>query len=46
MGLLLRKASVAVVWKQRCSNSADELVAEAVCVPRGDGWRVDHAMVF
>ena len=46
VALFRRQASVAVVWKQSCSRSADEFVAEAVFVPHGDRWLVDHAMVF
>lgn len=46
VALFRRQASVAVVWKQYCSKSPDEFVAEAVFVPDGDRWLVDHAMVF
>ncbi len=46
VALFRRQASVAVVWKQSCSRSADEFVAEAVLVPHGDRWLVDHATVF
>ena len=46
VALFRRQASVAVVWKQSCSKSADEFVAEAVFVPHGNRWLVDHAMVF
>lgn len=46
VALFRREKSIAVVWKQSCSRSSDEFVAEAVFVP-GDGkWLVDHAMVF
>lgn len=37
VALFRRQASVAVVWKQQCSRSADEFVAEAVFVPHGTG---------
>lgn len=46
VGLFRRERSVAVVWRQWASGTSDELVAEAVFVPVGDGWQVDHAMVF
>lgn len=46
VALFRRKKSVAVVWKQTCSKSADEFVAEAVFVPENGKWLVDHAMVF
>ncbi len=46
VALFPRPASVAAVWKQSCSRSADEFVAEAAFVPHGDRWPVDHAMVF
>ena len=44
--LFRRSTSVAVVWKQTCSRSTDEFVAEAVFVPTDGKWLVDHAMVF
>lgn len=46
IALFRREQSVAVIWKQACSKSGDECVAEAVFVPAGDSWLVDHAMVF
>jgi hypothetical protein len=46
VALFRRQASVAVVWKQYCSKSPDEFVAEAVFVLDGDRWLVDHAMIF
>ncbi|MEZ5922706.1 MAG: hypothetical protein R3C60_15345 [Parvularculaceae bacterium] len=44
--LFRREHSVAVVWRQLATGSQDEFVAEAVFVPAGDSWRIDHAMVF
>ncbi|GAB3674388.1 hypothetical protein [Salinisphaera aquimarina] len=46
VALFRREQSVAVIWKQACSKSTDEFVAEAVFVPQGGRWLVDHAMVF
>jgi len=46
VALFRRENSVAVIWKQYCSQSEDELVAQAVFIPNGDQWQVDHAMVF
>jgi len=46
VALFRRENSVAVIWKQYCSKSEDEFVAEAVFIPNGDKWQVDHAMVF
>ena len=44
--LFRRSDSVAVIWRQFCSRSADERVAEAVFVAEGDRILIDHAMVF
>ncbi|MEZ5919970.1 MAG: hypothetical protein R3C60_01330 [Parvularculaceae bacterium] len=44
--LFRREHSVAVIWRQHSSKSSDEFVAEAVFVPDGSSWLVDHAMVF
>lgn len=46
VAIFRRERSVAVVWRQWASGSSDEFVAEAVFVPAGDRWQVDHAMVF
>lgn len=46
VSLFRRERSVAVVWRQWASGSSDEFVAEAVFVPAGEAWQVDHAMVF
>ena len=41
-----RKGSVAIVWKQSCSKTTDEYVAEMVLVDSGGKYFVDHAVVF
>ncbi|AEG01494.1 hypothetical protein [Methylomonas methanica] len=46
VALFRRKHSIAVVWKQYCSNSTDEYVAEAVFVERNNRLLIDHAMVY
>ena len=46
VALFRRQKSVAVVWKQACSRSTDQFVAEAVFVHEDGSWLVDHAMVF
>lgn len=47
VALFRREASVAVVWKQYCSKTTDEYVAEAVFVESEDGRiLVDHALVY
>lgn len=46
VALFRREASIAVVWKQYCSKSTDEFMAEAVFVLDDDRWLVDHAMIF
>ncbi|MEO8000713.1 MAG: hypothetical protein ABI644_02470 [Arenimonas sp.] len=46
VALFRRKESVAVVWRQFCSNSSDEYVAETVFVEHNDRILIDHAMVF
>ena len=46
VALFRRKDSVAIVWKQSCSHTFDEFVAEAVFVEQNGRYLVDHAMVF
>ncbi|SDJ79465.1 hypothetical protein SAMN04488540_113111 [Ferrimonas sediminum] len=46
VALFRRRDSVAVVWRQWCSPSDDELVAEAVFVEQQGRVLVDHAMVY
>ena len=46
VALFWRKDSVAIVWKQSCSHTFDEFVAEAVFVEQNGRYLVDHAMVF
>ena len=41
-----RPDSVAVIWKQYCSKSKGEFVAEIVLVNVNNRFLVDHAMVF
>ncbi|PCK07803.1 MAG: hypothetical protein COA42_12500 [Alteromonadaceae bacterium] len=41
-----RPDSVAVIWKQFCSKSKGEYVAEIVLVYKDGKFLVDHAMVF
>lgn len=46
VSLFRREGSVAVIWLQQALGSNDQFVAEAVFVPAGEAWLVDHAMVF
>ncbi|MEE8288229.1 MAG: hypothetical protein V3R25_02320 [Nitrosomonadaceae bacterium] len=46
IALFRRTDSVAVVWKQSCSKTDDEFVAEAVFVEKNRKYLVDHTMVF
>lgn len=46
VALFRRKHSIAVVWKQYCTASADEYVAEAVFVEQDHRLLIDHAMVY
>ncbi|MEQ1622648.1 MAG: hypothetical protein ABL919_14670 [Methylococcales bacterium] len=46
VAIFRRKESIAVVWKQFCSNTTDEHVAEAVFVENGNTILIDHAMVY
>lgn len=41
-----RKNSVAVVWKQWCTKSDDEFVAELVLVEEDGRYLVDHVVFF
>lgn len=46
VALFRRSDSVAIIWRQFCSQSPDVRVAEAVFVSDGDRILIDHAMVF
>ena len=46
IAIFRRENSVAVVWKQECSKSKDEYVAEAVFVESEGNILVDHALVY
>ena len=46
VGIFRRSNSVAVVWRQWCSKTSDEFVAEAVVVEQDGRYLVDHAMIF
>ena len=46
VALFRREDSLAVVWKQRCSKTQNEYVAEAVFIERNGKYLVDHAMVY
>lgn len=46
VALFRRKHSIAVVWKQYCSNSIDEYVADAVFIEHDNRLLIDHAMVY
>lgn len=41
-----RPSSVAIIWKQWCTQQDGEFVAELVLVERDSRYLVDHAMVF
>ncbi|MDJ0750804.1 MAG: hypothetical protein QNJ11_15060 [Woeseiaceae bacterium] len=41
-----RKNSIAVVWKQFCTKTDDEFVAELVLVEEGGRYLVDHVVFF
>ena len=41
-----RPDSAAIIWKQFCSKSKGEYVAEIVLVYKNGKYLVDHAMVF
>ena len=46
VALFRREQSIAVVWRQYCSKTADEFVAEVVFVEHEGQILIDHAMVF
>lgn len=46
VALFRREASVAVIWRQYCSKTSDEYVAEAVFIEEDGKLVVDHAFVF
>lgn len=46
VALFRRETSVAVIWKQYCSKTPDEYVAEAVFIEENGRLVVDHAFVF
>lgn len=46
VALFRRKESIAIIWRQYCSNTSDEYVAEVVFVEHEDRILIDHAMVF
>ncbi len=41
-----RSDSVAVIWKQWCTNTDDEFVAELVLIEHDDRYLVDHVVFF
>ena len=46
VGVFRREHSVAVVWRQWSSKTADEYVAEIVIIEKDGQHLVDHAMIF
>ena len=46
IAIFRRKNSVALVWKQKCTKTTDEFVAEMVLVHDGARYLVDHVLVF
>lgn len=46
VAIFRRPESIAVVWKQWCSQMPGELVAELVLVEHGGRYQVDHVMVY
>ena len=46
VGIFRRADSIAVVWKQFCTKSDDEFVAELVLVEDGGQYLVDHVVLF
>ncbi|SDU21581.1 hypothetical protein [Halopseudomonas salegens] len=46
VALFRRETSVAVIWKQYCSKTPDEYVAEAVFIEENGRLVIDHAFVF
>jgi hypothetical protein len=46
VALFRRTDSVAIIWRQFCSRSSDERVAEAVFTMEDGCIMIDHAMVY
>jgi hypothetical protein len=46
IALFRRQSSIAVIWRQLCSKTADEFVAEAVFKEEDGKIVVDHVFVF
>ena len=46
VALFRRTDSVAIIWRQFCSRSSDERVAEAVFTMEDGHIMIDHAMVY
>ncbi|MCX7096770.1 MAG: hypothetical protein NTV43_02560 [Methylococcales bacterium] len=46
VAIFRRSDSVAVIWRQYCTNSTDEFVAEAVFVEQEGRLLIDHAMIY
>ena len=46
VAIFRRENSIAVVWKQLCTKSDDEFVAELVLVEEGGRYLVDHVVFF
>ena len=46
VAIFRRPESIAVVWKQWCSQMPGELVAELVLVEHHGRYQVDHVMVY
>jgi hypothetical protein len=46
IALFRRRDSIAVVWRQYCSKTTDEYVAEAVFVEQDNRLLIDHAMIY
>ena len=46
VAIFRRKDSIAVVWKQFCTGTDDEFVAELVLVEEDDCYLVDHVVFF
>ncbi len=46
VAIFRRKESIAVVWRQWCTNTDDEFVAELVLVEKDGRYLVDHVVFF
>ena len=46
VALFRRKSSIAVVWKQSCTGTDDEFVAELVLVEEDGRYLIDHVVFF